>query len=186
MPRLTKQQLLERRAAIVADAEVARAKYEKKRPKKRKTGRPRFVPTDIQRQQVAVLAATQVPHETIAMMIGLIPATLQNAFEPELKSGYERVNAGIKAAVARRALQGETPSVRIWARMFGGEEWRKLDNMYWAGGDQPPIVNMAPGESLVVILPHNGRDIPAEIEGSAEEIELPPNGRANGKTNGHG
>lgn len=161
-----------KRDAAVESARARRAAYEAANPRPRaKTGRPRFEPTEQQQIQVAILASTATPQETIAMMIGVSLDTLRRTFVPELENGADRVNAGIKAAVTRKALAGDIPAVRLWARMWGGSEWNKAEGLYLPGNDQSPAVPVQPGESVVIVLPYNGRDTPPTID--AAELDGP-------------
>lgn len=163
------------RADIIAQAEARRAEHEARQPPPKDTGRgsrrggrPRHVPTKEQRQLVAVLAATQTPLATIAMLLQISLDTLKVAYAVEIETGYERVTANIKGAVTRKAISGDIPAVKVWARMWGGLEWARLDSMLIPGTDQAPAVPVIPGESVVIVLPHNGRDLPPVIDGKPE------------------
>lgn len=192
--RKSKAQLLAQRDDIIAQAKRARAEADAKRPRrppkeKRGAGRPKFEATDTQRQQVAVLAATKTPHETIAMMIGVGTDLLARHFDIELHTGYERVSAGIRTALSRKALLGDIPAIRLWGALYGGEEFKVALAEERRGMASP---GLQPGEAVVIILPSNGREIlnpdsGKTIDGEADAeidigagIVIPKSGRDGG------
>ncbi len=113
-------------------------------------GRPRFVPSEMQRTLVSVLAAHGVSQRVIAKRIfhprdldergrpldGAQPIeadTLRRAFRAELDEGREAVRIAMIQAIVRAANAGSWGAARYWLMTHGGPEWRLTNRLALSG-----------------------------------------------------
>jgi AraC-like DNA-binding protein len=76
--------------------------------------RPRFAPSDQQRQLVKSLAAYGIGQEEIARKIGVSAKTLRRHFREELDRGATDANAKVAQAMYKMATSGEFPAATIF------------------------------------------------------------------------
>lgn len=70
--------------------------------------RPKFIPTDEQIAQVKSWAGVGLPHDDIAILLGIAPKTLKRAFKNILDDGKIRVKANLRGKAYSLAMQGNT------------------------------------------------------------------------------
>jgi AraC-like DNA-binding protein len=86
--------------------------------------RPRFAPSDQQRQLVKSLAAYGIGQEEIARKIGVSSKTLRRHFREELDRGATDANAQVAQTIYKMATSGEFPAASIfWLKCRAG--WRQ-------------------------------------------------------------
>jgi hypothetical protein len=100
-------------------------------------GRPRFVPTEIDRSMVSVMAAVGVTHENIASIIGpkgIAVKTLHKHFKHELAIGKTKLDGICVSGIARAMQLGQAWALCFWAKTRMG--WReKFDPAYDVAAD---------------------------------------------------
>jgi hypothetical protein len=96
--------------------------------------RPQFNPTKEQRDIVKSMAAVGIPHEQIALKIGVrSPKTLRKYFRHELDLGAIDANYKVAKALFEMATSGEHPGPTIfWMKAHAG--WHEGPTF------QPPAV----------------------------------------------
>lgn len=101
--------------------------------KKRGPGKPRFEPTEKNREQVETMAGYGVPLHQVASLIGIDEKTLYKYFRKEIDEGKAKANAQIGLSLFQQATTGENTSAAIW--------WTK-SQMGWKDHSRPdPVVN---------------------------------------------
>lgn len=103
-----------------------------------KPGAPAHVPTLETRKQVEGLAGLGLPHEHIAVMIGLSDdKTLREHYELELKRGKAKANAKISGTLFNEASKGNMTAAIFWMKSQGG--WREKQEVVHTGPDGGPV-----------------------------------------------
>ena len=102
--------------------------------------RPQFNPTQEQRAIVKSMAAVGLPHEQIALKIGVrSPKTLRKHFRLELDLGAVEANYAVGKTGFQMATSGEHPAVTIfWLKTRAG--WRERPAFEPAPGPPPPFL----------------------------------------------
>lgn len=81
---------------------------------KNKGGRPRYEPTEKDRQQVSDLAGGGMTHEAISLVMGVARQTLENNFKVELTTGAAKVRAEVLAAMLESAKKGNVAAAKMY------------------------------------------------------------------------
>lgn len=76
--------------------------------------RPEFKPTKAQRERVASAAGGGMPHEHIAIALGICRATLEKHFTAELTVGAYAKRAEVIETLRLQALKGSVPACRAY------------------------------------------------------------------------
>ena len=122
-------------------------------------GRPKFVPTEADRNTVRSMAATGFTHEIIATCLGangVDEKTLRKHFRRELDTAADKANAAVANKAYQMAIAGDPPAATFfWLkcrarwRETSTHEHQMLDDQ---GKPAKPsitvIVDGAPGEPL--------------------------------------
>lgn len=77
-----------------------------------KMGRPPFVPTKRQREDVEIAAGGGMPHEHLATALGITTPTLRKHFAAELSTGAHRRRLDVIRARYKAAMQGRAGAIR--------------------------------------------------------------------------
>lgn len=85
--------------------------------KNRKSGRPAFNPTTVQRRKVTNAAAGGMSHEEISIALGIARNTLEKHFEKELSCGALNRRMEVLDAMARTALKGNVSAQKSFLAM---------------------------------------------------------------------
>lgn len=109
--------------------------------------RPNLKATDEQRKKVKSLAAVGIPHEEIALQIGVrSPKTLRKHFREELDRGTMEANACVAGALYNNAVGGNVVAQKFWLMCRAG--WRPRPVFEPASSQAPPfVVGLATGGS---------------------------------------
>ena len=91
-----------------------------------KGGRRPFVPTQQQRDRVALLAAGGIPQPSIAAMIGICERTLRNHFGAELEVGRGVKRAENLERLEAAAKAGSIGAMKTLEAIFGHAETKQL------------------------------------------------------------
>lgn len=88
-------------------------------------GRPKFVPTDVERKQVEALSGYGLPIDQIAVLVrhGINVETLRTHFGPELISGKAKANGQIGKTLFQKAMSGDTTAAIWWSKTQMG--WKE-------------------------------------------------------------
>jgi hypothetical protein len=122
-----------------------------------KRGGPAFVPTEVQRNTVKMLAALGTPQEQIAKFIAIGNRTLAKYFRPELDLGAIQANMQVGGNLFKMATgvitDRNTAIAAIWwskTRMH----WKDTSRLEMTGPDGAPIKHE---NQVQIVLPDNGR-----------------------------
>jgi hypothetical protein len=100
-----------------------------------KAGRPRFQPTQQQRDLVRVLKSCGITHPAISEVLSVPLRTVERYFKKEISSGGDVVKARIGAGIVRAALDGNLTAAMFYMRTQGG--WSTRHEL--TGKDGQPI-----------------------------------------------
>jgi len=122
--------------------EIDKPKQEKKLVKggaREGSGRPKFVPTDAERQLVATLSGRGLPQDQIAILVrtGIHIDTLRTHFHKELLGGKANANSKIGGALFDKALDGDTTAMIWWTK--SQMRWAETQKLEHSGVDGAPI-----------------------------------------------
>lgn len=117
----------------------------KKAGELRKDGRPAerpgalpHMPTPELREKVAYLAGIGVPHEHIAVLIGLSDdKTMRSYYTQELKSGKAKANARVGQLLFNHVEKGNLSATIFWLKAQAG--WRETQTVEHTGPGGGPI-----------------------------------------------
>ena len=103
------------------------------------SGRPKFVPTDAERQLVATLSGRGLPQDQIAILVrtGIHIDTLRTHFQRELIGGTANANSKIGGALFTKALEGDTTAMIWWTK--SQMRWAETQKVEHSGVDGAPI-----------------------------------------------
>jgi hypothetical protein len=76
-------------------------------------GRPRYQPTNEERERVSELASMGMPHEGIAQVLGIARQTLETYFPVELSMGAYSKRAALLQAAYKAALNGSVAALKL-------------------------------------------------------------------------
>lgn len=85
--------------------------------KNRKSGRPAFKPTTVQRRMVRNAAATGMSHEEIALALEIHRHTLEKYFADDLAGGALKRQMEFRDALARAGLKGNVAALKQLMQM---------------------------------------------------------------------
>jgi hypothetical protein len=102
---------------------------------------PKFVATEEQQSQVAMMAACGIKHESIAKIIGCAYSTLRKHFKSELALGLDNANANVGGVLYQQAMAAQPWAVCFWLKTRGG--YRETNRTELANPDGSAI-NYAP------------------------------------------
>lgn len=98
--------------------------------------RPRFIPSESQRQTVRSMAAYGITQEEIARCLGVTAKTLRRHFREELDRAATDANAQVAQTLFKMAKSGKCPAATIfWLKCRA--RWRERGN---DSGETPPSV----------------------------------------------
>ena len=122
--------------------EIEKPKQEKKIVKggaREGAGRPKFVPTDAERQLVATLSGRGLPQDQIAILVrtGIHIDTLRTHFQRELMGGKANANSQIGGALFNKAMDGDTTAMIWWTK--SQMRWAETQKLEHSGVDGAPI-----------------------------------------------
>ena len=103
-------------------------------------GRPAFVPTDGERQQVETFSGYGLPQDQIAALIrgGIALETLRGHFAAELVAGKARANSQIGMTLFQKAMGGDTAAMIWWSK--AQMRWAETQKHEHTGADGGEIV----------------------------------------------
>jgi hypothetical protein len=107
---------------------------------KRGRGRPKFEPTDADRNTVKTMAAGGFTHESIARCLGehgIDKKTLYVHFRDELDTSLDKANATIANVAFQAAARGEAWAVCFWLKCRA--RWQEVARYEHSGIDGKPI-----------------------------------------------
>lgn len=100
--------------------------------------RPKFVPTDEQRESVKEMKAGGMTTVNIAGVIGCSDVTLEKYFRTELDQGKAEVDRKVMGALFKMAMSGECPAATFfYLKTRCG--WRESDILEITGKDGGPL-----------------------------------------------
>jgi transposase-like protein len=139
-------------------------------------GRPRFVPTEEQRNQVKAMRANGDPIRAIARAIGIGYTTLRSVCRVELREGREDSISRVGLTLFTAALT-DWHAAEKWLRLRGGQEWQPAERRFVGGIADAPPIPLDVNARVTIYLPDNGRaKIPtgADPAAAAAPGPMPP------------
>ena len=107
-------------------------------------GRPKYEPTEADRNTVRSMASQGFPHDTIAQCLGkkgIDAKTMRKHFRRELDTAVAITNANIGTMVYQAAMRGEAWACCFWLKCRAG--WReKVELEHSAPGGGPVTLNV--------------------------------------------
>ena len=74
------------------------------------------IPTDEQRRLVESTSGLGLPHEQIAILVGIDDKTLRKYYRTELDTGKAKANGQIAKTLFSKAVSGDTTSLIWWTK----------------------------------------------------------------------
>jgi hypothetical protein len=74
------------------------------------------IPTDEQRRLVESTSGLGLPHEQIAILVGIDDKTLRKHYRIELDTGKAKANGQIAKTLFNKAISGDTTSLIWWTK----------------------------------------------------------------------
>ena len=135
-------------------------------PIKKKRGRPRFVPTDAQRERVVALKAIGATNETVAKILGIDRETLTANFREEIETGVADILGQVVGTLFKQALAGDTTAlIFICKTRLGWSERSRLeilpppeDKVLYSGTDENGRLVSVYANGKTVIIDTMGAD----------------------------
>ena len=116
-----------------------------------KPGAPAHVPTPQTLQQVEYLAGLGVPHEHIAVLIGLSDdKTLREHYEHQLKLGKAKANAKATQMLFNKVEKGDLGATVFWLKAQAG--WREKQEVIHTGPNGEPVGAEALAGAMEIFL----------------------------------
>jgi hypothetical protein len=104
-------------------------------------GRPKYEPTDADRNTVRSMAATGFTHVAIAKCLGtsgIDEKTLRKLFRRELDTAADKTNAAVANKAYQMAIAGDPPAATFfWLKCRAG--WKEKQEIAHTGPDGKPI-----------------------------------------------
>ena len=75
-------------------------------------------PTDEKRKLVESTSGLGLPHEQIAILVGIDDKTLRKYYRTELDTGKAKANGQIAKTLFSKAVAGDTTSLICWTKAF--------------------------------------------------------------------
>ena len=102
-------------------------------------GRPMFVPTQQERDQVETMSGFGVPFDQIAALVrnGIDLDTLRKHFSAELINGKAKANQKIGRSIYNKAMDGDTTAMIWWSKTQ--MRWSEVQKHEVTGADGAPL-----------------------------------------------
>jgi len=116
-------------------------------------GRPKYEPTEADRNTVRSMASQGVPHETIALCLGekgIDPKTMRKHFRRELDTAAAITNANIGTNVYNAAMRGEAWACCFWLKCRAG----------WKDSAGPSAGGAGGGKTVQFVVVPAGQPLP--------------------------
>jgi predicted transcriptional regulator len=94
-------------------------------------------PTDEQRRLVESTSGLGLPHEQIAILVGIDDKTLRKHYRHELDAGKAKANSQIAKTLYSKALAGDTTSLIWWTK--SQMRWSETVKQELTGADGEPL-----------------------------------------------
>jgi hypothetical protein len=120
-------------------------------PKRKTGGRPKYEPTEADRNTVKTMAACGISQDEIARCIGtsgIAPKTLRGHFRNELSTAVTQVNALAGSQVIAAMKRGEAWACCFWLKCRAG--WKERVTQELTGLNSAPLV---PSKIVIEVVP---------------------------------
>jgi len=95
------------------------------------------IPTDETRKMVESTSGLGLPHESIAVLVGIDDKTLRKHYRAELDIGKAKANGQIAKTLFSKALAGDTTSLIWWTK--SQMRWSETVKQEVTGADGEPL-----------------------------------------------
>ena len=96
------------------------------------------IPSDEQRRLVESTSGLGLPHEQIAILVGIDDKTLRKHYRTELDTGKAKANSQIAKTLYSKAVAGDTTSLIWWTK--SQMRWSETVKQELTGADGEPLV----------------------------------------------
>ena len=98
-------------------------------------------PTDESRRMVESTSGLGLPHEQIAILVGIDDKTLRKYYRTELDTGKAKANGQIAKTLFSKALAGDTASLIWWTK--SQMRWSETVKQEVTGADGEPLTGIS-------------------------------------------
>ena len=98
------------------------------------------IPTDESRKMVESTSGLGLPHESIAVLVGIDDKTLRKHYRIELDTGKAKANGQIAKTLFSKALAGDTASLIWWTK--SQMRWSETVKQEVTGADGEPLTGI--------------------------------------------
>jgi len=109
-------------------------------------------PTDEKRKLVESTSGLGLPHEQIAILVGIDDKTLRKYYRTELDTGKAKANGQIAKTLFSKAVAGDTTSLIWWTK--SQMRWSETVKQEVTGADGEPLQ----GIQVTFVKPENRSD----------------------------
>jgi hypothetical protein len=109
-------------------------------------------PTDEKRKLVESTSGLGLPHEQIAILVGIDDKTLRKYYRTELDTGKAKANGQIAKTLFSKAVAGDTTSLIWWTK--SQMRWSETVRQEVTGADGEPLQ----GIQVTFVKPENRSD----------------------------
>jgi hypothetical protein len=97
-------------------------------------------PTDESRRMVESTSGLGLPHEQIAILVGIDDKTLRKYYRTELDTGKAKANGQIAKTLFSKAVAGDTTSLIWWTKTQ--MKWSEIVKNEVTGADGEPLTGI--------------------------------------------
>jgi len=97
-------------------------------------------PTDESRRMVESTSGLGLPHEQIAILVGIDDKTLRKYYRTELDTGKAKANGQIAKTLFSKAVAGDTTSLIWWTKTQ--MKWSETVKNEFTGADGEPLTGI--------------------------------------------
>ena len=97
------------------------------------------IPTDEQKRLVESTSGLGLPHEQIAILVGIDEKTLRKHYRTELDIGRAKANSQIAKTLYSKAVSGDTTSLIWWTK--SQMRWSETVKQELTGSDGAPLLS---------------------------------------------
>lgn len=99
--------------------------------------RPRYEPTQKDREKVTSLAAVGIPQVDIATVLGIDTKTLRKHYRQELDESATKANGAVAGKLYSSAMSGNVSAQIFWCKTRMG--WRETNKVELTGAEGGPV-----------------------------------------------
>lgn len=127
-------------------------------------------PSEKERTEAQAYAAVGIPHDQIALLLGISPKTLRKHYRHELDLGKAKANAQVGKTLFKMATSGKNPAATIyWTKSQMG--WSERYRIEHSGPDGGPLQSDSRIKLETLITPERAAQDYLALMGGMDPVE---------------